>query len=28
LVPGQGSTFSLDVPVFFRRRELPPLMKI
>lgn len=27
-VPGQGSTFSLDVPVFFRRRELPPLMKI
>jgi len=26
-VPGQGSTFSLEVPVFFRRRELPPLMK-
>jgi signal transduction histidine kinase len=25
--PGQGSTFSLEVPVFFRRRELPPLMK-
>jgi signal transduction histidine kinase len=26
--PGQGSTFSLEVPVFFRRRELPPLMKV
>jgi signal transduction histidine kinase len=25
--PGEGSTFSLEVPVFFRRRELPPLMK-
>jgi signal transduction histidine kinase len=26
--PCEGSTFSLEVPVFFRRRELPPLMKV
>jgi signal transduction histidine kinase len=26
--PGEGSTFSLEVPVFFKRRELPPLMKV
>ncbi len=26
--PGQGSTFTLELPEFFRRRELPPLMRV